>query len=81
MNILYIIQKQWKLLVSTFFFLIIIVYIFSFIAFKRFSKEYTNANGFEIYCDTLSNCLASTLAYGMRAGGGIGDDLEQPDIT
>ena len=66
---------------STFFFLVVVVYIFSFIALQYFNKEYTNEAGFNIYCDTLSNCLYSTLAYGMRAGGGIGDDLEQPVIT
>jgi hypothetical protein len=88
-NILYIIQIQWENLISTFSFLVIVVYIFAFLAFESFSAEYQaatgpddpNAPGYNMYCDTLLNCLASTLNYGMRAGGGIGDTIEQPLIT
>ena len=31
-----------------------------------------------MYCDTLQMCLSTTINYGLRAGGGIGDMLGQP---
>ena len=88
-NILYIIQIQWQNLISTFSFLVIVVYIFAFLAFESFSAEYQAADGpndpnappYNMYCETLLDCLVTTLNYGMRAGGGIGDTIEQPLIT
>jgi len=33
------------------------------------------------YCDTLANCLISTLYMGTRMGGGIGEALGKPFLT
>ena len=30
-----------------------------------------------MYCETLVQCLCSTIQYGLRAGGGLGDALNQ----
>lgn len=33
---------------------------------------------FNLYCSTLYQCLLSTLNFGLRSGGGLGDVLSQP---
>ena len=32
-----------------------------------------------MYCDTLANCLLSTVNVGIRSGGGLGENLSQVD--
>lgn len=71
----------------------VVLYFYSFLAFLSFREDFVNiglpyyvANvdddqdhnpDFNMYCDSLTKCLASVVNYGIRAGGGIGDVLKQ----
>jgi len=55
---------------------VIIVYIYSMIAFFAFRDDYT-ASG--VSCDTLFQCWVTTIDFGIQ-GGGIGSVLQSPDI-
>lgn len=59
---------------------IIVIYLFSIIGFLGFADNYqedlNNANS-NTYCSSLAECFASTLLSGIRAGGGIGDDIAE----
>jgi hypothetical protein len=57
---------------------VIVVYIFSVIGFAYFREDYASSDG--LFCTTLSECFASTVSYGLRSGGGIGEMLS-PDST
>jgi len=52
---------------------VIIVYIYSVIGFFAFNDMY-GSDGLE--CDNMYLCLITTLNYGVRSGGGIGDVLD-----
>lgn len=79
-NVLKSITLNYKQLILTMILGVIVIYLFSIVAFLNFSDyyveedEYAQAN---TYCDTLINCFASSLITGIRAGGGIGDMLAQ----
>jgi hypothetical protein len=69
-------------LIYTTILLIVIIYIYSYIAFIVFRSEYINADSgaspsFNTYCDSLYMCFTSTLNTGLRNGGGIGDAMSQ----
>ena len=42
-------------------------------------REYYEGDG--VACETLFQCLLTTIDYGIRNGGGIGDALEPIDIS
>jgi hypothetical protein len=75
---------------STLLLFIVMLYIAAFISFQSFRETYKHVSDeasdydddhgpdFNMYCETLIRCLTSTINYGIRAGGGIGDVLEQP---
>ena len=78
-----IVQNR-KQLFYTMILLFVVIYIYSYIAFRVMRESYLNAdniaNGMDspdqnLYCRTLLECFASTLNNGLRAGGGIGDVL------
>eukprot|EP00347_Sterkiella_histriomuscorum_P015845 403355467 len=81
-NVVQAIVQNRKQILFTLLLLLVIVYIYSFIAFISFRDTYINSetnkdatlNG---YCHTLGFCFTSTLNNGLRSGGGIGDQLEQ----
>lgn len=50
-----------------------LLYIYAFIGFKYFRSYFGAGN-----CETLTDCLVSTIDMGLRSGGGIGDVLERP---
>lgn len=63
---------------------LIMIYIYAVIGFAFFSDMYYNEDiNLEEYigekgdsvCQTLLHCFISTINYGLRAGGGIGDAL------
>lgn len=89
-NIMFILKENWETLLATFSFLLVVLYIFAFYAFGHFRDSYSHlepgadqeeqdhAPGNNMYCETLARCFLSTLNYGVRAGGGVGDVLNQP---
>ena len=54
---------------------LIFVYLFGVVGFLVFYDQYEDENG-EHYCFNLISCVGFTLYYGVRAGGGIGDNLK-----
>ena len=76
-NVLLVITKNKKSLILTVVLLVIFVYIFGVWGFSLLRQYYMESQGSEYqlntYCDTLFNCVASSLSLGIRAGGGIGD--------
>jgi inositol 1,4,5-triphosphate receptor type 1 len=76
-NVLLVITKNKKSLLLTVVLLVIFVYIFGVWGFALLRQYYMESPGDEYqlntYCDTLFNCVASSLSLGIRAGGGIGD--------
>jgi len=52
---------------------VILIYIYSMVAFWYFSIYYS-ADGLD--CTTLWTCTVTTVNYGIRSGGGIGDTLD-----
>ncbi|ORY00198.1 hypothetical protein K493DRAFT_348021 [Basidiobolus meristosporus CBS 931.73] len=55
---------------------VIIVYAYSVVGFVYFRHSFDSEQGY--YCDTLFDCFITVLAYGIRAGGGLGDVLQAP---
>jgi len=55
---------------------VILIYIYTMISFFYFNKMY-NTPGLD--CATLLSCSISTIFYGIRNGGGIGDSLDTVD--
>ena len=63
---------------------VIVLYIFSIIAFLYFSYDYRSTfddTAAVTYCDTLVNCFISTMTKGISQGGGIGDAIYHPKIS
>jgi len=72
-----------KAILLTGFLVLVIIYIYSMVAFFSFSDDYlhTGDNGVVgVECETLFKCWLSTILWGVRSGGGIGDVLEKLDI-
>lgn len=69
-----------KQLVLTVMLLTIIVYIYSVIAFNFFRKSYVSDEEGEIdmKCHDMFTCFVFHLYKGVRAGGGIGDEIGDP---
>jgi len=73
-------------LASTLLLFAVLLYISAFFAFERFRNDYEsaksedddNAPDFNLYCDSLVKCFTSTVNFGIRAGGGIGDVIAKP---
>ena len=64
-------------LLKTVILALIVMYIYSFLAFSYFPNDYLHdENGdFKNYCYSLTSCFISTVYNGIRAGGGIGEAL------
>ncbi|XP_050357860.1 ryanodine receptor isoform X7 [Nymphalis io] len=80
-TILQSVTHNGKQLVLTVMLLTIIVYIYTVIAFNFFRKFYVQEEDDEINrnCHDMLTCFVFNLYKGVRAGGGIGDELEPPD--
>ncbi|XP_057319083.1 ryanodine receptor isoform X4 [Microplitis mediator] len=70
-----------KQLVLTVMLLTIIVYIYTVIAFNFFRKFYIQEEDDEVdkKCHDMLTCFIFHLYKGVRAGGGIGDEIGEPD--
>ncbi|KAL5105243.1 Ryanodine receptor 2 [Taenia crassiceps] len=70
-----------KQLVLTVMLTSIVIYLYTVIAFNFFRKFYTKEeDGEKEYkCNDMLTCFVFHLHTGLRAGGGIGDEIEPPD--
>ncbi|KAJ9076642.1 hypothetical protein DSO57_1024190 [Entomophthora muscae] len=55
---------------------VVIIYIYSMIAFIMFQNSFDAEAG--LFCDSLRSCFVTVLSHGMRAGGGLGELLAPP---
>ncbi|CAG9853862.1 unnamed protein product [Phyllotreta striolata] len=80
-TILQSVTHNGKQLVLTVMLLTIIVYIYTVIAFNFFRKFYVQEEDEQIdrKCHDMLTCFVFHLYKGVRAGGGIGDEIEPPD--
>ncbi|XP_030749975.1 ryanodine receptor isoform X1 [Sitophilus oryzae] len=80
-TILQSVTHNGKQLVLTVMLLTIIVYIYTVIAFNFFRKFYVQEEDEEVdrKCHDMLTCFVFHLYKGVRAGGGIGDEIEPPD--
>ncbi|XP_060521135.1 ryanodine receptor isoform X2 [Cylas formicarius] len=80
-TILQSVTHNGKQLVLTVMLLTIIVYIYTVIAFNFFRKFYIQEEDEEVdrKCHDMLTCFVFHLYKGVRAGGGIGDEIEPPD--
>ena len=71
------ITLNYKQLLKTVLLTIIILYIYSFVAFSYFPQDFKHdeSQDYKNYCNTLFMCFLSTLFNGIRSDGGIGDAL------
>lgn len=67
MAVIYPIQQLKIAAVVTLF----VLYVFSIVQFYFFRSDFGDGE-----CDTLRTCLVYTVNWGMRAGGGIGEEME-----
>jgi len=73
-------------LLSTLALFFVCLYIASFVVFNMYRDDYqaaksaddSDAPDFNLYCDNLYDCVFSTMNVGVRAGGGIGEAMNQP---
>ncbi|KAL1469727.1 hypothetical protein MTO96_024874, partial [Rhipicephalus appendiculatus] len=80
-TILQSVTHNGKQLVLTVMLLTIIVYIYTVIAFSFFRKFYVQEEDDQVdhKCHSMLTCFVFHLYKGVRAGGGIGDEIEPPD--
>ncbi|XP_055934795.1 ryanodine receptor-like isoform X1 [Argiope bruennichi] len=80
-TILQSVTHNGKQLVLTVMLLTIIVYIYTVIAFNFFRKFYVQEEDDEVdmKCHNMLTCFVFHLYKGVRAGGGIGDEIDPPD--
>ncbi|KAM9808663.1 ryanodine receptor 2 isoform 4-T4 [Syngnathus typhle] len=70
-----------KQLVLTLGLLAVVVYLYTVVAFNFFRKFYDKSDdkdGPDMKCDDMLTCYMFHMYVGVRAGGGIGDEIEDP---
>jgi hypothetical protein len=78
-NVVKSVTLNWKSLLLTGCLLLVVVYIFSIIAYFNYSGNYGNDNmGAGNNCDTLIRCATTHLVYGLKFGGGISEVTPPP---
>jgi len=84
-NVLSIFKENAVALMSTLALFFVLLYFSAFFSFQTFRTDFIHieegfedeAPGINLYCETLVQCLVSTINFGLRAGGGLGDFLDQ----
>jgi hypothetical protein len=71
--------QNWKTLAYVMILMISLIFISSFLSFYYFRTDFVN-NDFNMYCETLTQCVTTTFNVGLRTGGGIGEALAQPKL-
>ena len=86
--VFYVFIHNYQMILGVLCMLIIWIYIFAFLGFEYFHETFIAAGpgvdeddepDFNTYCNELKLCLFSEVNVGMRAGGGVGDALDQPE--
>ncbi|CAJ1067174.1 ryanodine receptor 2 [Xyrichtys novacula] len=70
-----------KQLVLTVGLLAVVVYLYTVVAFNFFRKFYNKSNDddtWDMKCNDMLTCYMFHMYVGVRAGGGIGDEIEDP---
>ncbi|XP_014010249.2 ryanodine receptor 2 [Salmo salar] len=70
-----------KQLVLTLGLLAVVVYLYTVVAFNFFRKFYNKSEdgvALDMKCDDMLTCYMFHMYVGVRAGGGIGDEIEDP---
>ncbi|CAF0745111.1 unnamed protein product, partial [Didymodactylos carnosus] len=80
-TILKSITHNGRQLMLTIMLMAVLVYLYTVVAFNFFRKFYTKEedNEIEQNCKDMFTCFKFHLYSGIRAGGGIGDELESPN--
>ncbi|BES99791.1 ryanodine receptor [Nesidiocoris tenuis] len=80
-TILQSVTHNGKQLVLTVMLLTIVVWLYTVVAFNFFRKFYVSEEDEEVdkKCHDMMTCFVFHLYKGVRAGGGIGDEIEPPD--
>ncbi|XP_072031407.1 LOW QUALITY PROTEIN: ryanodine receptor 2-like [Amphiura filiformis] len=72
-----------KQLVLTLMMTVVVIYIYTVLAFNFFRKFYVNegdeGGAVDYKCHSMMSCFIFHLHSGLRAGGGIADEIEPPD--
>uniref|UniRef100_A0A8B9JLQ8 Ryanodine receptor 1a (skeletal) n=1 Tax=Astyanax mexicanus TaxID=7994 RepID=A0A8B9JLQ8_ASTMX len=74
-------QDNSMLLMMTVGLLAVVVYLYTVVAFNFFRKFYNKSedeNEPDMKCDDMMTCYLFHMYVGVRAGGGIGDEIEDP---
>ncbi|MEE6520191.1 hypothetical protein FKM82_018011 [Ascaphus truei] len=69
------------MLVLTVGLLAVVVYLYTVVAFNFFRKFYNKSEDEDdpdMKCDDMMTCYLFHMYVGVRAGGGIGDEIEDP---
>jgi hypothetical protein len=74
-NVLSIFKDNAIALLSTLALFGVMLYIFAFVGFQSFRDHFDPEQ--QVYCNTLSECIVTTINMGLRMGGGLGDALVQ----
>lgn len=74
-NVLAVLKKRFQQIIQTMLLLLILIYMYSLIGFYFFNEEYQDHNLNENKCQHLIQCYLTHISYGIRSGGGIGDQL------
>lgn len=72
-EILQTLLKRFHAIVLTFVLIMAIVYLYSVMGFMWFREDYYFEDRYT--CESLLQCFATTLNFGMRSPGGVGDIL------
>ncbi|KCV71988.1 hypothetical protein H696_01395 [Fonticula alba] len=78
-NVIRSVTRNGRSILMTAFFGLIIVYMFSLVAFVGLRDDFVielSEQDEERSCDTLVACLLTSLNHGLRNGGGIGDAIQ-----
>jgi hypothetical protein len=74
-NVLAVLRKRFQQIIQTMILLLILIYMYSLIGFYFFNAEYHDPELQENRCQDLIQCYLTHISYGIRSGGGIGDQL------
>jgi hypothetical protein len=78
-TVLQSVTHNWKQLLLTLMMTVVVVYIYTVLAFNFFRKFYVrevNEGIRDAKCQDMMTCFVFHLHRGLRAGGGIGDEIE-----
>lgn len=77
------ITKNGRSIIFTSILALILIYLFSIVGYIFFNEDFrlTMPESSERACDSLFMCIVTTLNYGLRSGGGIGDFLRVPLLS